>query len=79
MDHGNLLVERHPTECIVDTLLHRYRLIEILGQLLSLCAGSDHQCYDYTLNFQHQKQCIIYSLILLEHAYIVYLHRGGKR
>ena len=53
MDHGNLLVECHPTECIVDTLLHRYRLIEILGQLLSLCAGSDHQCYDYTLNFQH--------------------------
>ena len=29
MNHGNLLVERHPAQCIIDTLLDGFALIEI--------------------------------------------------
>ena len=34
MDHRNLLIERHPAQGIVDTLLYRDVFIKILWQLL---------------------------------------------
>jgi hypothetical protein len=31
VDHGNLLIERHTAEGIVDALLHRFALVEVNG------------------------------------------------
>ena len=53
MDDGNLLVECHPAQGVVNTLLHGFRLVQIDGRLLSLQAVRCQQRQQSHCQFLH--------------------------